>query len=1236
MLHVLLIEDEATLADVAIEFLVSYHAMEVTTVPSAQAGLELLDRTRFDAIICDYQMPVMDGLQLLKKLRQGGSRIPFVLFTGRGREEVAIDALNNGADGYLQKGGEPDAQFAELAHMVRTAVERRWAEECFIQLNECLAGLGSNGQQNIAMITATGGRLLRASFALYSRLLPSEVAMVASWNAPPRTSERSPKENNLCYEVVRRGAECLLLDELQDSPLAETMPVIRRHGISTFLSHVVTSENGPIGMLCVFYKERHEVSETDRRLLGILAQAIEAEEIRRTDAAALEASENKYRCLFGSIQAPIAVGEYVLDDEGEVEHWILKDANPMGLRLMGASAKEQVSGKGDEVLAHPDKEHELRALREMRRTRSPVSLEVHVPRTGQYFISSLFQIDEMHFINMFTDITGLKLAEQELAARERYLNTILETTVDGFCVIDGGREVSRANSTFCRMLGYGLDEIVGLRIQDMDACLTVEEQEEKVRRVKEDGSAIFETRHRRKDGSTFDVDISISYQPLTDDLICFTRDITERKWAENMLRESEEVFKNIFERNGAVMLIVDPRDGTIANANPAAAALYGWSVEQLKEMNIEDLTKESPEDVKRNLSRMMAEELSRYGLIHFLADGSRRDVDMHSSRIDVRGHPMVLSIIIDTTEQKRMFEALRREEEKYKALFAAENDGVFLIEAETGLFIESNDAGCRMLGYTQEELRGMTNADMSAEPEEIIDETRHGHALIPQRMVKRKDGTTFPAEINVSKFTLDGKDVLAAIVHDITQRKLFEDAIRSSERRYRTVTENASEGILVIQDWTVRFINHAISRMVQLDEGSIIGRPFLDFVHPDDAALVKERYHRRIVEDDIPAHYDLRVIGADGRVTWVTISGVAIDWDGRPATLDFATDITDRKQMEEELHKLARAAEYSPSCIVITDTEGGIEWVNPKFTSLTGYSLEDVKGQNPRILKSGDKTKQEYEKLWQTIKAGETWRGEFHNRKKSGELYWESASISPIVDKDGRITHFIASKEDITARKELEEGLRDTAKKLSIMNGITRHDVLNQVMTIAGSAALIEKRATDQEQMRHARKITAAAATIQRQMESAKVYQDIGVQDPIWLSLRWSVQEAASSLPLHELKVACHGPDYLIRVDPMFGKVIYNMIDNCLRHGDRAKRLDITPEVNAGILQITIEDDGKGLDPEEREHLFERGFGKNTGYGLFLSKEILGITGIAISEESAPGNGVRFILRIPAGGWRTA
>ena len=128
--------------------------------------------------------------------------------------------------------------------------------------------------------------------------------------------------------------------------------------------------------------------------------------------------------------------------------------------------------------------------------------------------------------------------------------------------------------------------------------------------------------------------------------------------------------------------------------------------------------------------------------------------------------------------------------------------------------------------------------------------------------------------------------------------------------------------------------------------------------------------------------------------------------------------VAEHKRAETQLRKLFLAVEQSPTSIVITDLDGAIEYVNPQFSKLTGYTSDDVRGKSPNILKSGYTTDEEYALMWKTIKSGKEWRGEFRNKKKNGDYYWEAASISPVFDQAMNITHFVAVKEDITERKQ--------------------------------------------------------------------------------------------------------------------------------------------------------------------------------------------------------------------------
>ena len=207
---------------------------------------------------------------------------------------------------------------------------------------------------------------------------------------------------------------------------------------------------------------------------------------------------------------------------------------------------------------------------------------------------------------------------------------------------------------------------------------------------------------------------------------------------------------------------------------------------------------------------------------------------------------------------------------------------------------------------------------------------------------------------------------------------------------------------------------------------------WLAHVHPDDAGP-RAAALRTALAARVPRQIEYRLRRSDGQYRWM-LDRAAPQFDAQGAFHGLAgvvIDITDRKRAEDQLRWLSKAVEQSPATVLITDLDGKIEYVNPKFTEVTGYTAAEVLGENPRILKSGYTAPQEYEKLWETIQTGE-WRGEFLNKRKDGTLYWEAASISQIRDEQGRPTHYIGVKEDITGDKRLQEELQRSAERLRI------------------------------------------------------------------------------------------------------------------------------------------------------------------------------------------------------------
>jgi PAS domain S-box-containing protein len=263
-------------------------------------------------------------------------------------------------------------------------------------------------------------------------------------------------------------------------------------------------------------------------------------------------------------------------------------------------------------------------------------------------------------------------------------------------------------------------------------------------------------------------------------------------------------------------------------------------------------------------------------------------------------------------------------------------------------------------------------------------------------------------------------------------------ALADAEERSRLLLESAGEGIFGVgKDGLVNFINPAGLKMLGYRSDEVIGHeihPLIHHTHADGSPYPVE---------DCPMHHSLvqgSFSNVDDEVLWrkdgtsfpVEYTSVPIRKNGSVmGSVVLFRDITERKEAEEELKKLSSVVEQSQVSVVITDPEGTIEYVNPKFTEVSGYSFDETIGQNPRVLNAGIQAPKFYKDMWDTIKSGKDWQGEFANRKKNGDIFWENATISPIRNTEGRITHFVAVKEDISERKKAEAALRESEETLS-------------------------------------------------------------------------------------------------------------------------------------------------------------------------------------------------------------
>jgi signal transduction histidine kinase len=252
-----------------------------------------------------------------------------------------------------------------------------------------------------------------------------------------------------------------------------------------------------------------------------------------------------------------------------------------------------------------------------------------------------------------------------------------------------------------------------------------------------------------------------------------------------------------------------------------------------------------------------------------------------------------------------------------------------------------------------------------------------------------------------------------------------------------------------------------------------------------------------------------------------------------------------------------------------------------------------------------------------------------------GSTRWQRWSDRAIFDPDGRIVEYQSVGRDITERKVAEEALHKANKKLNLLSGITRHDINNQLTMLRGYLTILQKKQPDPTLTEYFGKVSSAAQRISAMIQFTKEYEEIGIHAPTWQDTRTLVDTAANQAPLGQVTVKndLHAGSEVF-ADPLVVKVCYNLMDNAIRYGGKITTIRFSAEDAGDGHLIICEDDGDGIPAGEKEKIFERGFGKNTGMGLALSREILDITGIKIKETGEQGKGARFEMTVPKGAYR--
>lgn len=396
-----------------------------------------------------------------------------------------------------------------------------------------------------------------------------------------------------------------------------------------------------------------------------------------------------------------------------------------------------------------------------------------------------------------------------------------------------------------------------------------------------------------------------------------------------------------------------------------------------------------------------------------------------------------LQVWSQLADRKKAEETLLESEERFRSLSGAAFEGIMI--HDQGIILNANQAFADLISYPNpDELIGKNGLD-------IMSLTPESRELIKARMasdvderfeinVLKPDGSVFPAETQGKDITFKGRKLRVVAMRDITERKRFETQLQQTTARLDAIFTASPIGI-VSYDLEGKVIawNRAAEQIFDWKSEEVLGRyaPHIPpTMQPEFSAL-----HTRVINGETIRNLELRRQRKDTTPIDITLNAAPMYDPAGAITGHMAIiqDISESKRANDKIRQLSRAVEQSPVSIVITNKAGAIEYINPRFTQITGYTYQEALGQNPRILKTGYTRQEEYKELWDTISSGKEWKGVFQNKKKNGDLYWESAVISSISNDLGEITHFVAVKEDITERKKTEGELKRYAKNNALL-----------------------------------------------------------------------------------------------------------------------------------------------------------------------------------------------------------
>ncbi len=600
---------------------------------------------------------------------------------------------------------------------------------------------------------------------------------------------------------------------------------------------------------------------------------------------------------------------------------------------------------------------------------------------------------------------------------------------------------------------------------------------------------------------------------------------------------------------------------------------------------------------------------------------------------------VAVSVMVSSLSRK-----VREKETQYRGIFDQCVAGIVLIQSgEPGPFIlDINSHGAEMLGYLPASMKGkpageifLANRDLDT----LVQSIRKNGSISSYEL-DLVTSSEEPVPVMISGSMLNGSLTVLTFI-DIRLRKEAERAIIENEKKFRGIFETAPNLLITLdRSLTILDCNERIQQMLGYSREEVSGHPVTILFAPGYEKPADD-FFRHLANSPHPAYSELQMWHKNGYIieAGVHCSVVFDRGDHDRKIICIVDDITRRKNAEQNLteneKKYRILFENSSDGIFFLDNT--ISDCNDQLCRVLGYEREFLIGLNfpdispPRQPDGRDSEMVSAEYVREALLGRpQSFFWQFH--KKDGTPVETEVSLKALTLKGKKMV--FATLHDITERNMAERALRLVNTKLNLLSSVTRHDVFNQLTILRGYLEMVRTIEENQTVLNYIRKAENSAETIRRQITFSRDYQEIGVHAPQWQNIGEIFRKAAESVELSGIPVS-YPPDTVeVYADPLFEKVFFNLIDNSLRHGGGVSYIGMKLAEAEGNLTIIYEDNGCGVPDAEKEEIFMRGYGKNTGYGLFLIREIVSITGCAITERGTSGKGARFEIEVPKGGFK--